>query len=317
MINESAASPGALSLSCPPLPAAGQVVVLDVFTRDGRGGNPVPLVLKAEGMDDAAMRGVAAAYGHESAFVLPARDPAAQWRLRFFVPGHEMEMCGHASVGSLWALRQWGLWTTPTTTLETASGLVQAQWDEGLQCVWISQPAAQIQPLDAAQSRATADVLRLAADPARPAAINACTSRIKTLLRLPSPEALHGLQPDFTQMFALCDAIGSTGLYPYAIAAQGDAANPEDRALRVHARQFPKASGYPEDAATGIAAAALWAYLRAHAELRHADDPQAACVVLQGEAMGSPSAIRVRERRDASGQPLGCWLSGAVQWRAA
>src|SRR3546814_19694133 len=53
----------------------------------------------------------------------------------------------------------------------------------------------------------------------------------------------------FTEMKAVCDAIESTGLYPFArVTAAG---------LAFEARQFPKASGYPEDAATGIAATAL------------------------------------------------------------
>ena len=85
----------------PSLPTHGQVTLIDVFTRDQRGGNPVPLVADAQGMSDRDMQQVAAQYGHESAFVLPADNPLAQWKLRFFVPAHEMEMCGHATVGSL------------------------------------------------------------------------------------------------------------------------------------------------------------------------------------------------------------------------
>ena len=81
------------------------------------------------------------------------------------------------------------------------------------------------------------------------------------------------------------------------------------------ARQFPKSSGYPEDAATGIAAAALWGYL-AQAGLVPAGDPAqpAVCTVRQGEAMGCPSAIEVRARFSETGATEGCWLSGKVAW---
>lgn len=61
------------------------------------------------------------------------------------------------------------------------------------------------------------------------------------------------------------------------------------RACRRHAeaRQFPQASGYPEDAATGIAATALFGALR-HDGI---DIPAAETVhVLQGCAMGRLSA---------------------------
>lgn len=68
----------------------------------------------------------------------------------------------------------------------------------------------------------------------------------------------------------------------------------------VHARQFPRNSGYPEDAATGIAAAALFYGLGA---------PKAGLLVRQGEAMGRPSEIRVRCDPDGPG----CRLGGRVE----
>ena len=285
------------SLIRPSTPRAGEAALLRVFvdTRAGvPGGNPVPLVLDARGMQAADMQALAAHYGHESAFVLPADAPDHLCRLRFFVPGHEMEMCGHATVGTLWALRQWGHWTTPRARVQTLSGSIEVEWDEAGRRAWISQPAATLRALPAHQRDAISRVLR--AGPITHA-VNACTSRVKTLVRLPDAAALDALAPDFGAMRALCEAIDSTGLYPYAVSDDG-----------VFARQFPKASGYPEDAATGIAAAALWGYL-------HSVDALPAgpvCTVRQGVAMGSPSAIQLRRRTDAPG----CWLSGETQWMA-
>ncbi|MBO1114034.1 PhzF family phenazine biosynthesis protein [Bordetella petrii] len=282
-------------------PAPGQAILIRVFVdpaAGARGGNPVPLVLDARGMASQAMQALAADYGHESAFILPPADPASghDWRFRFFVPGHEMEMCGHATVGTLWALRQWGCWRRAAARIETASGSVDGIWDEAGQRAWISQPPAQLAPLPAAALADIARVLRI--DPATPGlqAVNACTSRVKTLVRLPGAAALDSLAPDFSAVPALCDALESTGLYPYAL-AEGHAC----------ARQFPKSSGYPEDAATGIAAAALWGYLHQTGRI----DPRQPCTIRQGIAMGSPSAIELRARDDAPG----CWLSGAVQWQ--
>jgi trans-2,3-dihydro-3-hydroxyanthranilate isomerase len=290
------------------LPAAGQVVLIRVFVNGSGGGNPVPLVADARGMDAAQMQEIARAQGHESAFVLPADGRGADWRLRFFVPNHEMEMCGHATVGSLWALRRWGVWTTPTARVQTMSGLVDVEWDEEGQRVWISQPAVREEVLESAEAALVARALRLPA--AAPIAMtNAATSRVKTLVPLPDVAALNGLAPDFAAMEAVCDAIGSTGLYPYALASDGQpAAEPT-----VFARQFPRKSGYPEDAATGIAAAALWGHLAAAGtiEMGNAAAP-VVCTVCQGDAMGSPSAIAVRPRFDAHGAVAGCWLSGEV-----
>lgn len=244
------------------------------------------------------MRAVAHAHGHESAFVVKATQPEADWHLRFFVPQHEMEMCGHATVGTLWALRQWKLWTKPTAAIQTLSGLVDAQWDEAQQRVWISQPRVSWSPVAPHLEHSVIEALGLDGTGAR-VMVNASTSRVKTLVALNSVKELQQLKPRFESIEAVCTALGSTGLYPYAV----------DEGNIVFARQFPKASGYPEDAATGIAAAALWGYLQ---EL-DAGEPLA-WTVRQGDAMGKPSAIDVRPRLGPSSELLGCWISGRVDW---
>jgi predicted PhzF superfamily epimerase YddE/YHI9 len=131
--------------------------------------------------------------------------------------------------------------------------------------------------------------------------LNAATSRVKTLIRLESLDALHSLRVDLPGVEPLCDRLGSTGLYPYALA--------EISGPVVSARQFPRSSGYPEDAATGIAAAALAWGLRQQAL---AGDAETLVTVRQGEAMGSPSMIGVR--LPARGQEAqGCSLRGEAR----
>jgi predicted PhzF superfamily epimerase YddE/YHI9 len=107
-------------------------------------------------------------------------------------------------------------------------------------------------------------------------------------------EVLNGLKPDFARIESVCDAIGSTGLYPFAVL------DPEQAIFS--ARQFPRSSGYPEDAATGIAATALaWSVWEFGLTLQHR------IVVRQGEAMGRPSQIAVERGEDR------CWLSGHAE----
>jgi trans-2,3-dihydro-3-hydroxyanthranilate isomerase len=276
------------------------VNLIRVFVKDSGGGNPVPLVADAYGMSSEDMRKIAKQYGHESCFVLPVGDPGCDYHFRFFVPEHEMEMCGHATVGAMWALHQWGRWQGDTAWVETLSGRVQATWDKSSQRVWISQPAVTIGALNDDQTKLIASILGLPVGSEILSAVNAATSRVKTLIRLADTDVLNTLEPDFSSIKAVCEAIGSTGLYPFAESSTG----------RYSARQFPKASGYPEDAATGIAAAALWGYLATMGSI----DLDKVCSVTQGEAMGSPSLIDVKARYDDQGKAAGCWLSGEVVW---
>jgi PhzF family phenazine biosynthesis protein len=287
-----------------------EVQLVDVFRAGPGGGNPAPIVLDARHLSAADMQAVAARYGHESAFVLPAEHAGHDFRLRFFVPNHEMEMCGHATVGALWLLKRHSLWNGRQASIETLSGLVygrlagQAPEPERIE---ISQPEGVVEPLPEAATQTLLEVLGVQPDDLLPGPVlNARTSRVKTLIPLRSTAALHALKPDFARIEAACTALGSTGLYPFAVV---------DGARHIfQARQFPRSSGYPEDPATGIAAAALLYGLRYCGLVPAGSVP---ITIQQGYAMGRPSAITVRLAEPAETALAGCWLSGAVDLPAA
>jgi PhzF family phenazine biosynthesis protein len=288
-----------------------QIHLVTVFAASPQGGNPAPTVADAAGMSDAGMQAVAQRYGHESGFVFPAPPGSGcDFAFRFWVPQHEMEMCGHATVGAVWLLDHLGKLPRDQIAIHTASGRVTAHVTgrgTGAARVEITQPPGHIEPVPSGAEDEILSVLGItAADRASLPIQNACTSRVKTLVPLASVAVLDALQPDFTRMEAICARIGSTGLYPYA---------PSDPANRVFdARQFPKASGYPEDAATGIAAAALLFGLLANGVVTADDRPVR---IRQGRAMGRPSEIVLRFRRDEAGVVEGCWLGGAVRLEAS
>jgi PhzF family phenazine biosynthesis protein len=286
-----------------------QVQLVSVFAAGPGGGNPAPIVIDATGMSDADMQQVARRYGHESGFVLPAPpDSDCDFEFRFWVPNHEMSMCGHATVGAVWLLDHAGKLPRERLAVWTKSGRVEAQIGRrsaGRAAVEISQPAGRIEPLpDTNDTKAEIlDVLGITPDQLAPFPIlNASTSRVKTLIPFASALDLDRLQPDFARIEDLCERIGSTGLYPYA---------PFDVDRQMFdARQFPKASGYPEDAATGIAASALAFGLLANGMVEASERP---ITIRQGRAMKRPSEISIRFQLD-DGRPSGCWLGGAVRF---
>ncbi len=282
--------------------------VVNVFTHAGAGGNPCPIVSDASGMSAEDMRAIAARYGHESGFVLPAASPDSDLTLRFFVPRHEMEMCGHATIGALWTLAQAGSLEAASVRISTKSGPVTGFIDRSrpdAPAVEITQPAGRVAELTVEQEADVLATLGLTrADLLDLPLQNAATSRIKTLIPLKSVERLNALSSDVAATEACCERIGSTGLYPFAVA---------DGARAFEARQFPKSSGYPEDAATGIAAAALtFGLLRS----RLIDANDAPVTVWQGRAMGHLSRIGIR-LGFAGDRAIGCLLGGTVSRAAA
>lgn len=276
------------------------VKMINVFCHNGQGGNPTGLVLDAASMSAEEMRHTAEKCGHESGFVMPPPDTGADFRFRYFVPRHEMEMCGHATVGALWLLRKSGRIDNGHYRIATMSGLVEGFVGDTVE---ITQPLGSVdridENLDELMSVLGIDKSALADRPVE----NARTSRTKTLVPMKSVEHLNALAPRFEKMEALCDRLNSTGLYPYAVISETDGT--------VEARQFPRSSGYPEDAATGIAATALASALFHHGLV---SDPTTGLRIYQGRAMGSLSEIRVRfAATDPGGAVVRCLLSGNVK----
>src|SRR5437660_5422441 len=74
---------------------------LDVFTSERLAGNPLAVVLDAEGLDAAAMQAVAREFNlSETVFVLPPGQRSYRARLRIFTPAIELPFAGHPTVGT-------------------------------------------------------------------------------------------------------------------------------------------------------------------------------------------------------------------------
>jgi len=107
---------------------------VDVFTDTPYRGNPLAVVLDAEGLDDAAMQRFARWTNlSETTFVLPPTDPAADYRLRIFTPGGELPFAGHPTLGTCHAwLRAGGAPKTPGRVVQQCgAGLVQIRRETG------------------------------------------------------------------------------------------------------------------------------------------------------------------------------------------
>lgn len=74
---------------------------VDVFTAVPYRGNPLAVVLDAEGLDAAAMQRFARWTNlSETTFLLPPTDSQADYRVRIFTPERELAFAGHPTLGS-------------------------------------------------------------------------------------------------------------------------------------------------------------------------------------------------------------------------
>ncbi len=83
---------------------------VDVFTAEPGLGNPVAVVLDAEGLTGAQMQRLANWTNlSETTFVLAPTKPGADYRARIFTPSRELPFAGHPTIGTCTALLDAGL----------------------------------------------------------------------------------------------------------------------------------------------------------------------------------------------------------------
>ena len=212
---------------------------VDAFTDTAFAGNPAAVCLLSSQRPDAWMQDVAAEMNlSETAFLRPLSD--ATYRLRWFTPTDEVDLCGHATLASahvLWT-DEGGASDSPVQ-FETASGTLTATWNDG----WITLdfPTDPLSPTDAPP----ASLLDGLGD-AHPSYVG-YTGR-DYLVRLDTAEAVRSLSPQMARLATL-DGRGVIVTAP----SDTDAAD-------FVSRFFAPGVGVPEDPVTGSAHCALGPY---------------------------------------------------------
>jgi trans-2,3-dihydro-3-hydroxyanthranilate isomerase len=102
-----------------------QYVTVDVFTDRKFGGNPLAVVLEAEGLATADMQAIAAEFNYaETTFVLPPADRRNTAQVRIFTPKAELPFAGHPNIGTAFMLAHLGRADGEKFVFEEKAGLV-------------------------------------------------------------------------------------------------------------------------------------------------------------------------------------------------
>ena len=109
-----------------------RLVQVDVFGESPFLGNPLAVVLDADGIDDAAMATISRWTNlSETTFVVPPTSDAADYRVRIWTPFGELPFAGHPTLGTCWAWRSnGGVSKQPGVTVqECGAGLITVRDD--------------------------------------------------------------------------------------------------------------------------------------------------------------------------------------------
>jgi PhzF family phenazine biosynthesis protein len=123
---------------------------VDVFAYEPLRGNPVAVVLDAEGLATDQMQQLARWTNlSETTFVLPATSPEADYRVRIFTLAHELPFAGHPTLGTChaWLATGGRPVTEDRIVQECGAGLVPVRRHEG-QLAFAAPPLVRSGPVD-------------------------------------------------------------------------------------------------------------------------------------------------------------------------
>ncbi len=205
---------------------------VDAFTNELFGGNPAAVCPLEEWLPDATLQAIAAENNlSETAFFSPEGDG---FRLRWFTPIREVDLCGHATLATAFVLFERQGFRGDTLRFQSRSGLLLAE--RGADGITLDFPAGAAQPCQAPRGLAEA----LGIEPVE------CLKANDYLVVLRDEEAVRSAKPDFR-------ALAEVELRGVAITAQG---NDVDFVSRFFAPSY----GINEDPVTGAAHCLLAPY---------------------------------------------------------
>ena len=263
-----------------------RVLQVDAFTDEPPTGHPAGAVPNADGLSEAQMQSIAAEMGvSETAFVHSSER--ADRRIRYFTPTQEVDLCGHATIGSFAHLHDEGL-EPGSSTLETNVGDLEIDLeDDGT--VWMTQDRPQVRAVDVGYDR-VADALGVdqaaleGASDDIPLAV-ASTGLPFLVVPITYLSDVGSADPDMTAVKALTDEFDVTGVYLFTFDAL-------ERESTLHGRMFAPGAGVPEDPVTGTASGAVGAYLDHFGAFD--DDFPDELRLEQGHYVDRPGLVRVR-----------------------
>lgn len=251
--------------------------IVDAFTDQPFGGNPAGVVLlKGDAFpSEALMLQVAAELRYsETAFVL--RLSPTEYRVRYFTPKAEVELCGHATIATFSLLYQMQS-AEGECLCHTLAGSLRIEVGEKV----MMQMAA---PSIVATVENTDEIYSALGvtdyQPTLPVQI-AYSGLPDIMIPISDVATLNGLQLDMEAVAAITQKRKAVSFHVFAFGNDGYTA---------HVRDFAPLYDIPEESATGTANAALTHYL----VINGAIPPHGDFAFLQGEAMGRPSVVATR-----------------------
>lgn len=274
-------------------------VTVDVFTGTQFAGNPLGVVLNAEGLSGGQMQAIATEFNlSETTFVLPPKNPTNTAEVQIFTPRYEIPFAGHPNVGTAFALARAGTSygrdvSHDKIVFEEKAGLVPIQiLKDGPKIDGARLASPQRLSVSAEVSAdLIASACSLSVDDIEIKSHHPCIASCGTLFILAEVKGREKLAAATARSDVFMGDVSRQPANSILIYTQVS----ED-GLDIRARMFAPCHGIPEDPATGSANVALIGLL---ASLRPERDLRLTKSIAQGVEMGRPSLLQAEaEKKD-------------------
>jgi trans-2,3-dihydro-3-hydroxyanthranilate isomerase len=278
-----------------------RIKIVDAFTKKPFAGNPAGVVLDANGLTDEHMQLLARELNlSETAFILPATEPDANLRIRWFTPVGEVPLCGHATIASFHALAEEGMEGMRTNgqhyfRLQTKSGILAVRVEKNFYDTTIEfelptpkfktnkgLPASVLHALGIAGREVKKD-LPVVTDSYLYIPVNRLTS-------------IEKLKPDFKSLACELTKMHLQGVCVFSLETR-------EKGSSVHSRFFAPNYGIDEDPVTGSANGPLGFYLQKYVlpagypvACREMPDGGMEFIGEQGDYLKRPGRVKMRLR---------------------
>jgi trans-2,3-dihydro-3-hydroxyanthranilate isomerase len=278
-----------------------QFVTVDVFTDRQFGGNPLAVVLDAQGLSTERMQAIAAEFNlAETTFVLPPQDPAHAAQVRIFAPKAEMPFAGHPNVGTAFVLARMGKVTSDRVVFEEKAGLVPMDIHRENGVVVATRLAApqQLSPGETVAAEIVASAVGLKPADIVGQPIIASTGNNFLFAEVRSRDVLKAAlcnNDAFAKHLPMTRTVG-VHLYVHA----------KEHGVEIQSRMFAPLYGVPEDPATGSANITLIGLLAHNAKEK---DLVLSKTIGQGFDMGRPSILQASAEKK-TGKVVATYIGG-------
>lgn len=253
----------------------------DAFSKKPNKGNPAGVVLNGDDLTETEMQDVAFKVGfNETAF--PIASDRADLRIRYFSPKQEMELCGHATMATIYALKTNGWLENKTElTIETNAGVLPIRITKNEQKeihITMKQALPQLKKFEGSRHdlAKAIGIEEVDFDDELPITYGS-TGAWTLLIPIKSLDIFNKMEPNNKVFSSILNEIPNASVHPFCLESYYEEAD-------MHGRHFSSTfSGTIEDPVTGTASGVMGAYFAKY--IKKESDMPINLIVEQGQEM--------------------------------